>query len=133
MRKRLSVLDVMLPIHKRLKEAGLPIYEDIDNRKSPVGYIEVGPSQNLDTKTMYKTSYTFLIHLLSPGKSRQQLFGMIREVEELLTDPFTVVGADVHDQTTPSLVTTYREPETKEHHAVVSITLVVNYGFKIKC
>ena len=82
---------------------------------------------------MYRDVYTVWIHAIAqPGDSSVQIYEMIQQLEEALTEDVPLPeGFELILQTSNG-VQTIKTDETNEKHAVLSFEFTVCYGFKCK-
>lgn len=82
---------------------------------------------------MYRDVYTVWIHAVAqPGDSSVQIYEMIQQLEEALTEDVPLPeGFELILQTSNG-VQTIKTDETNEKHAVLSFEFTVCYGFKCK-
>lgn len=136
MLKRLSLLDLHKPIQERITHgADLLCLDDIPtNQPSPFTFLEFVNSSPRNTKTMFVHEYVVHVHILSEAtNSSVQHYKNIQAVEEALTEFIQLPeGYELWGQVESGLVANYKEPETKERHAVLAFRFQVSYGFKIK-
>lgn len=135
MLKKLSLLDLHVPIQRRINEAtDLQCLDDIPkNEPAPFCYLEFGPSQPRNTKTMFVHEYLVHVHIISQPGSSVPHYKNIQQVEEALTEYIHLPeGYELWGQVESGLISNYEEPETKERHAVLGFVFKISYGFRVK-
>ena len=135
MYKQLGLVDMIHGIQAKVEEkTGVKCYDAVPrNAPSPFYFAEVIGKRPAHTKTMYRDVYTVWIHAVAqPGDSSVQIYEMIQQLEEALTEDVPLPeGFELILQTSNG-VQTIKTDETNEKHAVLSFEFTVCYGFKCK-
>ncbi len=135
MYKQLGLVDLIHGIQAKVEEkTGVKCYDAVPrNAPSPFYFAEVIGKRPAHTKTMYRDVYTVWIHAVAqPGDSSVQIYEMIQQLEEALTEDVPLPeGFELILQTSNG-VQTIKTDETNEKHAVLSFEFTVCYGFKCK-
>nr|DAU37975.1 MAG TPA: hypothetical protein [Caudoviricetes sp.] len=135
MYKQLGLVDLIHGIQAKVEEkTGVKCYDAVPrNAPSPFYFAEVIGKRPAHTKTMYRDVYTVWIHAIAqPGDSSVQIYEMIQQLEETLTEDISLPeGFELILQTSNG-VQTIKTDETNEKHAVLSFEFTVCYGFKCK-
>lgn len=135
MYKQLGLVDLIHGIQAKVEEkTGVKCYDAVPrNAPSPFYFAEVIGKRPAHTKTMYRDVYTVWIHAIAqPGDSSVQIYEMIRQLEEALTEDVSLPeGFELILQASNG-VQTIKTDETNEKHAVLSFEFTVCYGFKCK-
>lgn len=135
MYKQLGLVDLIHGIQAKVEEkTGVKCYDAVPrNAPSPFYFAEVIGKRPAHTKTMYRDVYTVWIHAVAqPGDSSVQIYEMIQQLEETLTEDISLPeGFELILQTSNG-VQTIKTDETNEKHAVLSFEFTVCYGFKCK-
>ena len=135
MSKQLGLVDLIHGIQAKVEEkTGVKCYDAVPrNAPSPFYFAEVIGKRPAHTKTMYRDVYTVWIHAVAqPGDSSVQIYEMIQQLEEALTEDVPLPeGFELILQTSNG-VQTIKTDETNEKHAVLSFEFTVCYGFKCK-
>lgn len=135
MRKKLSITELSAPlIHAIEGGTNLRCYDTVPKNAEPPFYIlELAGTTPEDSKTMYKTRYSYYLHAVTPETgSNVPAFDLIQKAEETLTDnyflpePYNLISLDNNG------VNAVYTDETGETRAVLSLDAVVSYGFKSK-
>ena len=133
--RQLSLVDLVAAVQKRVEDGtGLKCYDFVrDNTPAPFIFIEVVRVQPADTKTTFRKSYEMYLHIISDGKHTSvPLFEHIQEVQEALTEDIILPEPYHLISQTDGGVQTIQTDETGEKHAVIPLTIIVSYGWKIK-
>lgn len=135
MYKQLGLVDLIHGVQAKVEEkTGVKCYDAVPrNAPTPFYFAEVIGKRPAHTKTMYRDVYTVWIHAVSqPGDSSVQIYEMIQQLEEALTEDVPLPeGFELILQTSNG-VQTIKTDETNEKHAVLSFEFTVCYGFKCK-
>ncbi len=104
-----------------------------EDAPSPLVFVEVIGKRDSSTKTMYKETFVANLHLIAmPGDSRLEIYRMIQDVEEALTEHVVVPKNITLVMQTETGVNAIQQDETREYHAVIGYEYMVSYGFKSK-
>ncbi len=135
MYKQLGLVDLIHGVQAKVEEkTGVKCYDAVPrNAPTPFYFAEVIGKRPAHTKTVYRDVYTVWIHAVSqPGDSSVQIYEMIQQLEEALTEDVPLPeGFELILQTSNG-VQTIKTDETNEKHAVLSFEFTVCYGFKCK-
>lgn len=100
---------------------------------SPLLFVEVIGKRDASSKTMYKEIFTVQVHAVaSPGDARTEIYQMIQQVEEALTEDIALPEPITLVLQTETGVQSMQKEATNEWHAVLSYDLTVSYGWKCK-
>lgn len=135
MYKQLGLTDLISAIQTKVQDrTGLKCYDAVpQNAVSPFYYAEVVGKRPSHTKTMYRDIFTVWIHAISePGKSSVQIYELIQNLEEALTEEIVLPDGVELLMQTDNGIQTIKTDETNEKHAVLAYEFVVCYGFKCK-
>lgn len=89
MKRKLSFLEIAATLLNNLrKNTQYNCYDAVpDNTPSPLIFAEVVGKRDSSSKTMYKETFIAYVHAIAaPGDSRVQIYNMIHDVEEALTE-----------------------------------------------
>ena len=135
MYKQLGLVDLISSIQKKVKErTEIVCYDAVpQNAPSPFYFAEVIGKRPAHSKTMYRDVFTVWIHVIAePGKSSVQVYDLIQQLEEALTEDIELPEEFELIMQTNNGVQTIKTDETNEKHAVLSYEFMVCYGFKCK-
>lgn len=134
--KRLGIgeLDGLLIEHVK-QGTGLPCYDSPDGKESPFYSVEIVKTEPQDTKTMFVDSCEVWVHCISkPTRpySNAPVLRLVSRLEEAMTEdialpgPYELVSQDYEG------LQALKGDESGEGHAVLSYTIRVCYGFRVK-
>lgn len=133
--QKLSPITLIKAIQNQVEaETGLRCYDHVPfNEKSPFYYAELTRTLPANTKTMYRDNYTVTIHCIAEkSPSSVGVYELIEKLgsalseDIILPEPFEMVLQ------TDNGVSTIKEDESGEKHAVASFSFMVCYGFICK-
>lgn len=132
---KLSPVLLLAALQKKIEEqTGKKCYDAVPkNAKSPFYFAEILRIQPDNTKTMWRDVYTANVHCIAaPSKSSVGIFALIDQLEEALTSNIRLPnGYHVILQQSGG-VQSIKTDETEEKHAILTLTIAVCYGFKVK-
>lgn len=116
------------------RNTALPCYDAVPaDAPSPLLFVEVIGKRDASSKTMYKEIFTVQVHAVaSPGDARTEIYQMIQQVEEALTEDIVLPEPITLVLQTETGVQSMQKEATNEWHAVLSYDLTVSYGWKCK-
>ncbi|MFR8002529.1 MAG: DUF5072 family protein [Hydrogeniiclostridium sp.] len=135
MYKQLGIVDLIHAIQGKVEQkTGAKCYDAVPrNAPTPFYFAEVIGKRPAHTKTMYRDVYTVWIHAIAqPGDSSVQIYGMIQQLEEAMTEDISLPDGFELVLQTSNGVQNIKTDETNEKHAVLSFEFTVCYGFKCK-
>lgn len=131
---RLNPVEVMARVRKLIVDGtGKTCVTNPDNVESPFYCVEFAGSAPVKSKTMRLEDFELYIHSIDvPSESQIGVLGMHTEAMECL-EAVPELAAPFHTVSiTDNGVLQCKQDETKEWHAVGSITVRVSYGLLIK-
>ena len=135
MYKQLGIVDLIHAIQGKVEQkTGAKCYDAVPrNAPTPFYFAEVIGKRPAHTKTMYRDVYTVWIHAIAqPGDSSVQIYGMIQQLEEAMTEDISLPDGFELVLQTSNGGQNIKTDETNEKHAVLSFEFTVCYGFKCK-
>ncbi len=135
MLRKLGFAELAKAILDALRErTPYPCYDAIPlNTPSPLVFVEVNGKEDSSTKTMYKETFSANVHLIAnPNDARTEIYKMIQDVEEALTQQVRLPPCVTLILQTESGVNSFQQDETNEWHAVLTYEFMVSYGFRVK-
>lgn len=136
MYKQLGLVDLIAAIQKKVAErTGVPCYDAVpQNAPSPFYFAEVVGKRPAHSKTMWRDVFTVWIHVIAePGKSSVQVYELIQQLEEVMTEEIILPEGFELVMQTNSGIQIIKTDETEEKHAVLGYEFMVCYGYKAKC
>lgn len=133
--RKIGFAEMAAAILDRLrKETGYPCYDAVpDNAPSPLLFAEVTGKRDSSGKTMFKETFQANIHVIaSPGDARLELYRMIQDVEEALTEDLELPASITLVLQSETGVNAVQQDETGEWHGILEYEFTVSYGFKVK-
>ena len=104
-----------------------------EDEASPFFFVEFAGTRPVKSRTMFLEDFTCYVHAVSaPSESQMGVLQMVADMEEAM-EAVVSLPAPFHvaQQTEDGVQQVMRDP-TGEWHAVVSYTIRVSYGLKIK-
>lgn len=135
MYKQLGLVDLISAIQKKVRDnTETTCYDAVpDNASSPFYFAEVVGKRPAHSKTMWRDIFTVWIHAVAePGESSVQIYDLIRELEESLSEDIELPEGFELVMQTNNGIQTIKTDETNEKHAVLAYEFMVCYGFKCK-
>lgn len=134
MLRKLGFAEIAAAVLERLRVTQYPCYDAVpENAPSPLIFVEVIGKTDSSTKTMYKETFRANVHVIAePGNARLQLYRLIQDVEEALSEDITVPEGITLILQTETGVQAIQQDETQEWHGVLGYEFTVSYGFKTK-
>ncbi len=135
MLRKLGFAELAAAILEALRQrTPYPCYDAVPiDAPSPLVFVEVNGKADSSTKTMYKETFSVNIHLIAhPGEARTQIYQMIQDVEEALTQQVRLPPCITLILQTENGVNSFQQDETREWHAVLTYEFMVSYGFRVK-
>ncbi len=133
--RQLGLVDLIAAVQKKVEErTEMRCYDAVpDNAPSPFYFAEVIGKRPEHSKTMWRDVYIVWIHAIAePGDSSVQIYGMIRNLEEAMTEDIALPdGFELVMQTNDG-IQTIKTDETHEKHAVLAYEFMVCYGLRCK-
>lgn len=116
------------------RNTAFPCYDAVPtDAPSPLLFAEVIGKRDASSKTMYKEIFTVQVHVVaSPGDARTEIYQMIQQVEEALTEDIVLPEPITLVLQTETGVQSMQKEATNEWHAVLSYDFTVSYGWKCK-
>ena len=132
---RLSPVDLVGAV-ARLVESGTGtkcVTTVREDEASPFFFVEFAGTRPVKSRTMFLEDFTCYMHAVSaPGESQMGVLQMVADMEEAMEAVVTLPAPfHVAQQTEDGVQRVMRDP-SGEWHAVVSYTIRVSYGLKIK-
>lgn len=125
-------------IHSAIKEklenkTTTKVYDVVPvDAPSPLLVVEFVGKKDASTKTTFIEEFTFYIHCLAQGDSSINIYNLIGEVEEALTEEIDLGNEGYLARQREDGIIQLLTEETGEKHAVIQYTFGVCYGFKCK-
>lgn len=135
MYKQLGLVDLIAAVQKMIQDrTGLRCYDAVpQNAPSPFYFAEVVGKRPAHSKTMWRDVFTVWIHVIAePGKSSVQIYDLIQQLEEALTENVELPEGFELVMQTDNGIQVIKTDETDEKHAVLAYEFMVCYGFKVK-
>lgn len=132
---QLGLVDLISAIQSKIESnTGKRCYDAVPhNAESPFYYAEVVSKRPAHTKTMWRDIFTVYIHAIAkPGKSSQEIYELIQNLEEALTEDIELPDGFELLMQTNNGIQIIKTDETNEKHAVLAYEFTVCYGFKTK-
>lgn len=132
---RLSPVDLVGAV-ARLVESGTGtkcVTTVREDEESPFFFVEFAGTRPVKSRTMFLEDFTCYVHAVSaPSESQMGVLGMVAAMEEAM-EAVVSLPAPFHvaQQVEDGIQRVMRDP-SGEWHAIVSYTIRVSYGLKIK-
>lgn len=134
MLKQLGLIDLLSSVQKTVESnTGIRCYDNASNKASPFYYVEVIGKRPVNSKTMFKDTFTVWIHAIAePSDSSVGVYELIQKLEEAFTEDIVLEEGYELVMQTNNGIQVIKTDETNEKHAVLEYTFTVCYGFKTK-